>query len=110
MKLQNMFLLFSFCLILLMGCTLQIPSHPDNNSNIENDTKVFAQVPETDEIIISIIPIDEAKNALESGEIDYYLAPLNALDVQEIKSSTERIFLISLTFSVLYISFYNQNK
>jgi peptide/nickel transport system substrate-binding protein len=70
-----------------MGCTLQIPSHPDNNSNIENDTKVFVQVPETDEIIISIIPIDEAKNALESGEIDYYLAPLDAVDVQNIKSS-----------------------
>ncbi len=43
--------------------------------------------PASDEITISIVPEDKAKDALESGKLDYYLAPLAAEDVQKIKSS-----------------------
>jgi len=42
--------------------------------------------PASDEITISIVPEDKAKDALERGTIDYYLAPLETADVAKIKS------------------------
>jgi len=42
--------------------------------------------PATDEITISIVPENKAKDALERGTIDYYLSPLETADVAKIKS------------------------
>ncbi len=51
------------------------------------DTSPKQTGPAADEITISIVPEDKAKDALESGKLDYYLSPLAAQDVQKIKSS-----------------------
>ena len=42
--------------------------------------------PAADEITISIVPGNKAKDALEAGKLDYYLSPLEIADVVKIKS------------------------
>ena len=49
--------------------------------------------PAADEVTISIVPQSEARAALESGKMDYYLSPLAAGDAQAITSGPSNITL-----------------
>jgi len=63
--------------------------------------------PASDGITISIVPQDEAGAALESGKLDYYLAPLLAKDVQGIKSNPSTavaLYPATSTFMGIYFN------
>ena len=63
--------------------------------------------PASDGITISIVPQSEAKAALESGKLDYYLAPLASDDVQNIKSNPGTaiaLYPATSTFMGIYLN------
>ncbi|MFA6531093.1 MAG: ABC transporter substrate-binding protein [Candidatus Micrarchaeia archaeon] len=58
--------------------------------------------PASDEIKVKVVPQNMAKEKLENGEIDYYLSPLNANDIQAIKSDANaKISLYPATSTIM---------
>jgi len=87
--LSCVFILLMSLSLFLMGCTLQVPQDLDLSNNTNNETQIEMFVPVSDEIFLTIIQSEDAKENLENGKIDYYLSPLNSDDVHEIKSDSE---------------------
>jgi len=85
---------------------LFFPNGANQNCASKGECPVKAG-PASDGITISIVPQNEAGAALESGKLDYYLAPLSAEDVQGIKSNPSTavaLYPATSTFMGIYFN------